>query len=511
MRDFYFLILLALSQSLFTDFSCLAQVKTGNVDLGIPDLRIRPSVKTERNREEIIAQGIEQFKKATELENTDPVNAYRNYIFASYNYQKDAQKKYKKLEKSLTKEQIGDVAYEVASILADTMNGFVKLREINALKTLNLNQMYKQKNEWLEIAVKNNNTQAMLEFAEVKSNTRKDGQAIKLLEKAAELGNLDANYQLALRYLYGNGVDKDKEYSRELFEKAAKLNHEASKSALTSIHYFPEIMAEQGNRDAQYIVATNLFREAVRNIIDTRYAAKNRSPEIFAKSLYWFDKAAEQGSGYAMHFLAMYNYYGLGTERNEALFANWMTKAAQADFEPAKVNMGYLIENGIRIQKSGLKAMEIYTKNADEGVVSAQSILGRIYKRGNEFVGKDLEKSLYWLKKAADQNDKVSQYLLCTYYSEGPEQVRDYVEAAKWLRIFTSGKDVYLSGPEGIMLYIPELMKSVKIIETEITKEQIKDIIKIANEWIISHPVDEQSQYSRNYFDIYRDVDFHVW
>lgn len=510
MRYIILLILLAFSQGFFSDINSLAQVNTGRLDFEMPDFRNEPTDPIERTREEIIAQGIEQYKKAMQFETNDPVNAYRNYIFANYNYHKAAKKKYRKLEKKLSKEQLGDVSYEVASIIAVTMNSTVELREINVLKTLRPNDMYKHQIEWLEKAVKNDHTAAMLDLAEDRANMQREGQALKLLKKAAKLGNLDADYQLAIRYLYGNGVDKDREFARELVEKLAAKNHEPSKYALSSIHYFPEVLAEQGNLEAQNIVATNLFKNALRNMINGRYGAKDRSPDLFAHSWYWFEKAAEQGSGYAMHFIAMYNYYGLGTEKSEALFVKWLKDAAQTDYEPAKVNIGYLIENGIGFQKSEQKAMEIYTKNANDDVVGAQSILGRLYKSG-ELVGKDLKKSLYWLNKAAEKNDKVSQYLLCTYYSEGPEQSRDYIEAYKWLRIFTSGRDVYLTGPDGIMLATPHMMKSIKIIASKLTQEQKEATEKKAREWINAHPLEEQSLLTRNYLGIYRNVDLHVW
>ncbi|MFM9746067.1 tetratricopeptide repeat protein, partial [Streptomyces brasiliscabiei] len=48
-----------------------------------------------------------------------------------------------------------------------------------------------------------------------------DTEAIKWLEKAAEQGNRDAQYQLGLRYEQGKGVNKRSDIAQRWFEKAA--------------------------------------------------------------------------------------------------------------------------------------------------------------------------------------------------------------------------------------------------------------------------------------------------
>jgi len=54
---------------------------------------------------------------------------------------------------------------------------------------------------------------------------QKGVEAAEKLQKAAEQGNADAQYELGLLYLFGKGVPKDREKTAECFRKAAAQGH----------------------------------------------------------------------------------------------------------------------------------------------------------------------------------------------------------------------------------------------------------------------------------------------
>jgi len=63
-------------------------------------------------------------------------------------------------------------------------------------------------------------------------------------------------------------------------------------------------------------------------------------------------------------------------------------------------------------------------KQANEGNVESQKKLARAYELGHG-VPKDLTKSFFWYKKAADANDAEAQYLIYNYYRTGRGEKKD--------------------------------------------------------------------------------------
>jgi tetratricopeptide (TPR) repeat protein len=63
--------------------------------------------------------------------------------------------------------------------------------------------------------------------------------------------------------------------------------------------------------------------------------------------------------------------------------------------------------------------------------VDAQGRLGWMYSTGNG-VPKNIDKSIYWLTKAANQDDVIAQYSLALLYDQGDLVQQDFEEAIKW-------------------------------------------------------------------------------
>ncbi|WP_276904408.1 tetratricopeptide repeat protein, partial [Frischella perrara] len=74
--------------------------------------------------------------------------------------------------------------------------------------------------------------------------------------------------------------------------------------------------AEQGNADAQYILAY-MYEEGVGTKQDKQ------------KAFYWYTKAAEQGHPHPQHNLAIMYYQGEDIEQDKQKAFYWYTKAAE--------------------------------------------------------------------------------------------------------------------------------------------------------------------------------------
>jgi len=94
------------------------------------------------------------------------------------------------------------------------------------------------------------------------------------------------------------------------------------------------------------------------------------------------------------------------------------------------------LEDGIGEYKENnySQALELLHPIAEDGNVTAQGLLGRMYLRG-EGVTQDYQEAAKWHRLAAEQGDTYSQYNLASSYYYGMGVSQNYQEAAKWYRL----------------------------------------------------------------------------
>ena len=73
--------------------------------------------------------------------------------------------------------------------------------------------------------------------------------------------------------------------------------------------------------------------------------------------------------------------------------------------------MGVCYNYGFGVTQDMQKAVEWYTKAAEQGLAAAQYNLGVFYEKGY-CVEKDLQKAIEWYTKAAEQGDEDAQEAL---------------------------------------------------------------------------------------------------
>ena len=119
-------------------------------------------------------------------------------------------------------------------------------------------------------------------------------EAAKWFRMAAEQGDADSQFALAIMYAEGNGVPQDDTEAAKWYRKAA----------------------EQGDAEAQYNLALI-------------YATGKVGKQDYAEAAKWFHMAAEQGNANAQRDLGFIyeNGYGVPKDHNEAV--KWYHKAAE--------------------------------------------------------------------------------------------------------------------------------------------------------------------------------------
>jgi TPR repeat protein len=165
-------------------------------------------------------------------------------------------------------------------------------------------------------------------------------KAIELYQKAAQLENSIAQFNLANMYIHGNGVDKDYNLAFELTKKLAGKEIPIAIDKLGHCYY-------NG-------IGTDINNQ---------------------KAFELFQKATDLGNSTGMNDLGYCYYSGTGTVVDKQKGYELYKKAANMDHYIAQFNLAYMYEIGNGVKKDIDQAIYWYKKSAEKGYYYAQNKL----------------------------------------------------------------------------------------------------------------------------------------
>ena len=128
-------------------------------------------------------------------------------------------------------------------------------------------------------------------------------EAAEYFQKAAEKEHVDAQYQLACAYYYGEGVKKNEELCVQWLEKAAAKSHKEAMELLNGIQEKQKTKREKAD-----------FKSSLKQAEKGDAYAQSRVAEFYLngtgvkkdiqKGIEWYEKASETDEGYAARQLA---------------------------------------------------------------------------------------------------------------------------------------------------------------------------------------------------------------
>ncbi|MCB1203856.1 MAG: sel1 repeat family protein [Verrucomicrobiae bacterium] len=149
---------------------------------------------------------------------------------------------------------------------------------------------------------------------------------------------------------------------------------------------------------------------------------EKRNPDAAQKLL---EQAAGEGDDQAQFELAQF-YLELGGEDkvDDDKAWDWLNKAADSGNANALATLGSVLFDGKtfgarKIEADPAKAVEKFTKLADQGVPAGLRTMGELYSSGLAGVPKDFTKALEYFTRAAQGNDAAAQVVLAGYYDKG--------------------------------------------------------------------------------------------
>lgn len=133
-------------------------------------------------------------------------------------------------------------------------------------------------------------------------------------------------------------------------------------------------------------------------------------------------------------------------------------------------DLGFRYSSGDGISKNVPEAVKWWRKAADQGDTDSQYMLGATYYDGDEGIPKDYAEALKWNKKAAAQGESGSLRMLGDAYFEGCGVPKDNVKAHAWYSLALAAGNKYAG-------------KTIIFLEEEMTQVQIAESQRQAKEW----------------------------
>lgn len=223
-----------------------------------------------------------------------------------------------------------------------------------------------------------------------------DPEALKQL---AEQGNADAQFELGLRLLGGEGLPKDADQAANWLKKSA---------------------------DQQQMGALNAM--------GTLYSEGIGVPKDEKKAFELYEQSAKKGFPLAFMNLSEAYESGKGVAKDGAKALDWLLRAAHQDYPPAQAAYAWKLEHGSGLEKNSTEAAAWYLKSAQQGLVAAQTRLAYLYYTGAG-VPLDYRRAEAWYRFAARSEDPWAQNDLAWFLATCPdENHRDGESALEFAR-----------------------------------------------------------------------------
>jgi len=231
---------------------------------------------------------------------------------------------------------------------------------------------------------------------------------------------------------------------------------------------------------------------------------------------------AQAGQREAQYLVALAYEGGRLVPRDHAAAGSWMLKSAEQEYVPAQAGMGKLYIAGVKdngpISHRG-DAEKWFRLAAAQGDADAQFWLGTAYQRG-WFGGFDDREAFRWLRKAAAQGLPDAQFSLGQMYEDGEGVPESNSLAASWYRKAADHSPAYLGGvweaevqlaymyrdgrlKDKVQAYMwfaivgssvdPPTDDDMKRVARHMTRAQIFQAQRLAEDWIKRHPWQRQT------------------
>jgi len=165
--------------------------------------------------------------------------------------------------------------------------------------------------------------------------------------------------------------------------------------------------------------------------------------------------------------------------KDYASAAGYLEFYAEAGDAVAQDQLGKLyLSGGKDLPQDFAKAIDLFSKAAEQGNGSGQRHLAIAYEKG-QGVAVDTAMAQKWYLKAADRGDAFAQTAVGKMYADGKGVPQDYVQAYKWFTLALSG---ILTDSEKEMR--EDALANRTAVGAKMSSSQITSAQKLVREWV---------------------------
>ncbi|MCD8285773.1 MAG: sel1 repeat family protein, partial [Clostridia bacterium] len=273
--------------------------------------------------------------------------------------------------------------------------------------------------------------------------------------RAADAGDPDMQYEMAIHYLKGEGIEP----SRETFTKAMDWLHIAANQRHPKACMFLAGAYEGGHGVEQNDeTALVLYLTAANGGIADAYADAGMcylegrgTDEDDEEAVRCFEAGAEAGSLLCMTNLGISYHEGSGVKRNLKKAFKCFKQAADEDYPEAIFYLARMYDDGEGTKEDKPEAVRLYRLAAKKGYKLAQYYAGLSYEYGDG-IRKNTAKAIEYYTQASDKIPEACHHLGVLYSNPKSAQY-DPKEASKWFMDGAQKKDPACQYEVGMTFY----------------------------------------------------------
>ena len=314
-------------------------------------------------------------------------------------------------------------------------------------------QDYRQARNLYRCSAEQENPYASYELAKMYRDgigTERDGQQASTYFEWAFRGFLaleskshddKLQYRLGQMFYTGTGTKKEETKAVEFWQRAARLGNANAQYALAS-HWL-----KTGTGDLQQALewiqkAAEGENTAAMYSLGKLYLEDEVVPPDIKRAIELFEKAALKGHDYAAYRLGRLYLSGEKIEKNVELAMEWLRQAAGANNSYALYTLGKLFLMGADVPKDIERSIYYFKRATEGGNEYAEFQLGKLYLLGED-VPKNVEEAITRLSSCADRGNQFAQYTLGKLYLCGRDVPRDREKAIPLLEAAATQGNIY--------------------------------------------------------------------
>ena len=308
--------------------------------------------------------------------------------------------------------------------------------------------------------------------------------------RAAVLGDVLAQMQIAHAYEYGMGVPKSPVEAARWYRTAAEPGDVAAQKKIGGLYLLGRGVernsteglmwlrkaADSGDRYAQSMLAYQLF------------AKKDKSEATKSEAAKWYRRASEAGDPLSQYSLGEAYEEGDGVQKDYSEAMRWYQKAAEnreSDLDAradAQSKIGFMYYEGKGVPKDYVQAYHLLHKLAMAGHAKSEFYLAEMFASGLRFEGRVIatasgvrvesfeegliaaskdnprptvdaqsaQSAIRWYKYSSEHGNEDAAYALGMIYYEGTMVPRDQSEASKWFHVWVEKYREYAGGGNAV-------------------------------------------------------------